>query len=264
MKLSSLALVTFAVTKNVSAFMTSNPASGLKQPEPSQLFVATTDDMTQSEELDSNSEDMEISSSTEEYTEVVDEVQKFERSEAVPFLLRPQKLKGYVGDVGFDPAGYSEDYSMEYLREAELKHGRIAMLAWTGWVAVDLGARIYPFPEVWQEVTSLTGKEALLYIEPGDPRGFFGTPLAFALYLIIIPEWYFWSSVNEMNVDGKSSMRVAGDLGWDVLGILKGKSEEEINDMKLKELKHARLGMLAFSGLFAQTVYAGGETFPYF
>lgn len=264
MKLSSLALVTITVTKNVSAFMTNNAANGFKQSTSSQLFVATTDDMTQSEELDPNSEDMEISSSSEESPEVMDKTPKFERSESVPFLLRPQNLKGYVGDVGFDPAGYSENYSMEYLREAELKHGRIAMLAWTGWVAVDLGARIYPFPEEWQGVTSITGKEALLYIDPSDPRGFFGTPLAFALYLIVIPEWYFWGSVNEMNVNGKSSMRVAGDLGWDLLGFLKGKSEEEINTMKLKELKHARLGMLAFSGLLAQTIWAGGESFPYF
>ena len=45
---------------------------------------------------------------------------------------------------------------MDYLREAEIKHGRICMLAWTGWVAVDLGARIYPLPQEWEGLTSAT------------------------------------------------------------------------------------------------------------
>jgi len=39
---------------------------------------------------------------------------------------------------------------MDYLREAELKHGRITMLAWLGFVSVDMGAHIYPMPEAYK------------------------------------------------------------------------------------------------------------------
>merc|ERR1719384_1828294 len=69
-----------------------------------------------------------------------DQVRSYrERSASLPFLPRPQNCKGYVGDVGFDPFSFSDrSFGMEFLREAELKHGRICMLAWTGWVAVDL------------------------------------------------------------------------------------------------------------------------------
>jgi hypothetical protein len=60
-----------------------------------------------------------------------------EMSPALPFLPRPDKLKGWVGDVGFDPVGMSEWVPVEWLREAELKHSRVAMLAALGYVSAD-------------------------------------------------------------------------------------------------------------------------------
>ena len=185
-----------------------------------------------------------------------------ERSPALPFLLRPQKCKGYVGDVGFDPFGFSNKWHMEYLREAELKHGRVCMLAWTGWVAVDMGMRVYPTPEGWADLNSVTAHNALVTTDPSNPQGFWASPLANLLYAIAILEIYQMKNVNQMMREGTSS-RAAGDLGWDVLGFLKDKSEEEANRVKLAELKHARLGMFAFSGVVAQN-YLEGSPFPYF
>ena len=47
-----------------------------------------------------------------------------------PMLLSPQSLDGtYAGDVGFDPLGLSGDGRIVSMREAELKHARLAMLA---------------------------------------------------------------------------------------------------------------------------------------
>jgi len=55
------------------------------------------------------------------------------KSKAVPFLSAPANLDGSMaGDVGFDPLGFSNYIDPKWLREAELKHGRICMLAWTG------------------------------------------------------------------------------------------------------------------------------------
>jgi Chlorophyll A-B binding protein len=51
-------------------------------------------------------------------------------SAALPFMPRPLALDGsLVGDVGFDPLGFakSKEDLMNY-REAEIKHGRLAML----------------------------------------------------------------------------------------------------------------------------------------
>ena len=79
-----------------------------------------------------------------------------EKSKSVPFLDAPQNLKGLVGDKGmyikyyyyqklsfitinpgFDPVGFSDYLDVRFLREAELKHARIAMLAFLGFVGTE-------------------------------------------------------------------------------------------------------------------------------
>ena len=48
------------------------------------------------------------------------------------------------------------------------------------------------------------------------------------------------------------------------MGFLKGKSQEEVDQMKLREIKHARLGMLAFAGVVTQSALdSGSQAFPY-
>ena len=42
-------------------------------------------------------------------------------------------------EEGFDPMGFSLAIDIRWLREAELKHGRVCMLATVGWIATDLG-----------------------------------------------------------------------------------------------------------------------------
>ena len=63
------------------------------------------------------------------------------------------------------------------------------------------------------------------------------------------------------NLDG-----YARNLGFDPLGIsdyFPAKSDAQVADMKLKEVTHCRLAMLAFSGVVTQSVlYDKG--FPYF
>lgn len=58
------------------------------------------------------------------------------KSKALPFLDAPPKLDGStVGDFGFDPLGFTETLNdLSYVRSAELKHGRVAMLATVGFV----------------------------------------------------------------------------------------------------------------------------------
>ena len=65
----------------------------------------------------------------------------YDMSLALPMFKRPKGLDGktWLRDKGFDPFGFSDiGIDMKYLREAELTHGRIAMLAFVGWVTSDL------------------------------------------------------------------------------------------------------------------------------
>jgi hypothetical protein len=67
--------------------------------------------------------------------------QMMAKSKALPFMQEPAHLSGMVGNVGFDPMGLSTPQNIKWMREAELKHGRMAQLAWAGWVSVDLGMK---------------------------------------------------------------------------------------------------------------------------
>mmetsp|Transcript_11989 Transcript_11989/g.18779 ORF Transcript_11989/g.18779 Transcript_11989/m.18779 type:complete len:158 (+) Transcript_11989:2-475(+) len=66
---------------------------------------------------------------------------------AIPPLGRPETecFDGtWAGDVGFDPLCISGYLDVKWLREAELKHCRVAMLATAGCIAQDL----FKFPGV--------------------------------------------------------------------------------------------------------------------
>lgn len=59
--------------------------------------------------------------------------------DAIPGTDRPKNLDGtMVGDIGFDPLGFSNWLNLNWAREAEIKHGRVAMLAATGMIVQDL------------------------------------------------------------------------------------------------------------------------------
>lgn len=171
------------------------------------------------------------------------------KSIALPFLPAPENLKGYPGDVGFDPLRISDYFPMDYLREAELKHSRICMLAWTGFVAVDCGAKIYPFPAAYEGVTSATAHDQLV------ASGAMGNMLVF----FGLAELVSYIGVAQML---QGSGREPGDFGLDPLQLLKDKSPEEVTRWKVRELKNGRLAMLAFSGVVTQAVLTGNG-FPY-
>lgn len=180
-------------------------------------------------------------------------------SESMPFMEERVNLAGYIGNVGFDPFGFSDDIKMEFLREAEIKHGRVCMLAWLGWVSVDLGARLDSLPEGYESLNSLGAYKAF-YAESNEP--FIYSPLGLILECIAVPEvlqlWNVWNMAA-----GRPADRPAGDLNC-AFGILDESTPEQIELMKYKELKHCRLGMLAFAGVVVQSTVIGADQFPYF
>lgn len=51
-------------------------------------------------------------------------------SKSVPFLEKPARLDGLSGNYEFDPLLISNYVDPKFLAEAEIKHGRVCMLAW--------------------------------------------------------------------------------------------------------------------------------------
>jgi len=199
------------------------------------------------------------------------------RSEALPFLPRPINLDGtMVGDVGFDPfylSSIEKDFSgfiqppqweskaiptLYWMREAELKHGRVCMLAWFGWIAVDGGfGSPLRFPgDIYSVANVPNSYEAHDIIVSQGSLGFLLVAIAFV---------EFCTGAVLVEVARGENDREAGDYKLDPLGFLKDKSEEEANKMKLRELKNGRLAMLAFAGVVTQSGLGEAyHSFPYF
>lgn len=203
-------------------------------------------------------------------------VEKNERSAAVPFLPRAKALDGsYVGDVGFDPfflssipknfAGFIQPPSWEetdglptlyWMREAELKHCRVAMLAWFGWLATDgaFGVTLRFPGEVYQSIPNSYNAHNIL-VEQGSMQ----------FLLIVVGLLEFCSSAALVQVSKGELDREAGDFGLDPLNFLKGKSKEQVDRMKLREINNGRLAMLAFGAVATQAALGeGSQSFPYF
>mmetsp|Transcript_4760 Transcript_4760/g.9095 ORF Transcript_4760/g.9095 Transcript_4760/m.9095 type:complete len:246 (+) Transcript_4760:204-941(+) len=204
-------------------------------------------------------------------------VDKTERSKAVPFLPRAVNLDGSLpGDVGFDPfylSSIPKDFSgfiqppqweekgiptLYWMREAELKHCRVAMLAWFGWLATDgaFGVTLRFPGEIYSVENIPTAYEAHNALVSQGSMGFL---------LLAVGFIEFCTGAVLVEVAKGANDREAGDFKLDPLSFLKGKSEEEIKRMKTREIANGRLAMLAFGGVATQTALEGGNhAFPYF
>merc|ERR1719171_858157 len=164
-----------------------------------------------------------------------------EYAESLPFLVKRPQLKGYLGDVGFDPLGFSEILPMDWLREAELKHCRVSMLAFVGFIFTDF----YTLPGF--EYTTLEAHDA----------GVASGAMSQLLLWIGLLEVVSFISIDQML---RGSGREPGDYGFDPIGF--GSDPEKLKDLQMKELANGRLAMFAFSGCVTQAVLTG-NTFPY-
>jgi len=135
---------------------------------------------------------------------------------------------------------------MNWLREAELKHGRVCMLATVGFAA----QQYITIPGMTPQADSLNA----IYTAP--------TPAMVTLL-------FFAGYVESSSTGGKMTMldmfdgtgKVPGDMNFGS-NFLNGKSDEEVYDMKLKELNNGRLAMLAFSGMIHHNLVVKGPLFP--
>jgi len=168
-------------------------------------------------------------------------------SKAMPFLTAPAcQSSGLAGaETGFDPLYLSDFIDIKWMREAELKHGRICMLATTGLIV--------------QEFFSIPGYPGY---SPNPVEACSSVPPEALGQIVLFMAWAEF----QMN-DGKFFMmnmfedpaRKPGDLGFDPLKF--GENAETRERLEMAELKNGRLAMLAFSGMLHQVFVTGKPVF---
>mmetsp|Transcript_8823 Transcript_8823/g.23158 ORF Transcript_8823/g.23158 Transcript_8823/m.23158 type:complete len:208 (+) Transcript_8823:395-1018(+) len=157
-----------------------------------------------------------------------------EKSKAVPFLPRPKNLDGsMVGDVGFDPLGFSNYIDLKFLREAELKHGRICMLAALGWLVQEF----YTFP-FYSGAPKLPTAAHDYFVNLGSLNQI----LIFASFFEIV------AGVPGILQTMQGSGRDPGYFAFDPLKLAKADNTK----YELNELKNGRLAMIAVGGFVHQ------------
>lgn len=137
----------------------------------------------------------------------------------------------------------------QFLQEAEIKHGRMSMLAWTGvWAThvggMGLGMHIpgMPVESDWTKALGVFASE-----QPGM--------FAAILFFISIAEG---ESVGHSGDNWRNvSTKEPGNLGLDPLGLKAKLSEEDAARYKIVELKNGRAAMIAMASLFAMESLPG-------
>ena len=163
------------------------------------------------------------------------------------------------GDFGFDPLYLGEDKEqLEWYRNAELIHGRFAMLGTAGILFTDglTTSGAYDLP-AWTDVPTQTFSVADTW-----------TLFLVQMLLFSVPEHKRLYDLKNPGSQGAagSFFGLEGALGgsgvagypgkaFDPLGL--AKPGPEFEELKVKEIKNGRLAMMAFLGICAQTYSTG-------
>ena len=172
-------------------------------------------------------------------------------------------LPGALPPMGFfDPLGFAEkadEKTLKRYREAEVTHGRVAMLAVLGFLvgeAVEGSSFLFDAQISGPAITHFTqvpdGWDALIIT-------FIGAAEAQRAQT-------GWVDPNDASYDQPGLLKDSyypGDIGFDPLG-LKPEDPEELNTMITKELQNGRLAMLAAAGFLAQELVDGKGIIEHF
>ena len=165
-------------------------------------------------------------------------------------------MPGVLAPVGFfDPLNLAEkatDAALQRYREAELAHGRVAMLAVIGFF---VGEKVEGSSFLFD--ASISGP-AITHITQ-VPDGFWAVIIAFIGAAEASRAQEGWVDPADCPVDQPGLLKedyMPGDLKFDPLG-LKPEDAEEFAIMQTKELQHGRLAMLAAAGFLAQEAVDG-------
>jgi light-harvesting complex I chlorophyll a/b binding protein 1 len=173
-----------------------------------------------------------------------------------------------MSDYNFDPLGFADKlpFMLPWFREAELKHGRVAMLAFVGLIAPEIGT----LPGLPAKCASAGIGGELRIVEAhdlcvADPLPFINLSPMFIIFsgaaLIEVV-----TTIQKVVLGWGLTIENAGEYpGRKEIGAyLKQlpKNESAMVFLKLSELKHCRLAMIAFGGAWTQACLTA-HSFPW-
>ena len=174
--------------------------------------------------------------------------------------MSAKDMPGAIKPVGFfDPLKLSElgsDATNAWFRQAESKHGRVAMAAFVGWMAVATGVH---FPG---NIASGVSFESLSGMEP--LAAWAAVPALGKAQMIVFAGMI--EIAGEVSTAEKPHYMKGGKPGvvpyiWDPIGITSKMSEEKLADKRVKEISNGRLAMIGMMSLFAAATKEGSVPF---
>mmetsp|Transcript_98258 Transcript_98258/g.275089 ORF Transcript_98258/g.275089 Transcript_98258/m.275089 type:complete len:206 (-) Transcript_98258:1106-1723(-) len=159
----------------------------------------------------------------------------------------PIPFSSQSSSVNWDPAGFAERAPewLPWFREAELKHGRAAMLATVGFVIPEI-FRIPGAQFSFEAIPKVIDAHDAL---PESMIQIFG-------WISFLEACSFPALANMNEYD-----RAPGDFGFDPLGLYPTDPAKQ-KEYQLSELKNGRLAMIAIGGMVAGASITGNG-FPY-
>jgi len=168
------------------------------------------------------------------------------QSAAMEDMVGAVDLRGK--EFKYDPLKLSETYEplLPWFREAELRHGRTAMLAVVGFIATDfvrIPGEMYSFEAIPKTVDAHN-----ILVEQG--------PMVQLLMWVGLFDLIITAPACAATMNGE---RDAGDFGWMTYA---PKDKEGFDAKRASELLNGRLAMCAVGGIATQSVLTGNG-FPY-
>jgi hypothetical protein len=172
-------------------------------------------------------------------------------------------LKNAPADYGFDPLGLSKVTSPAFglvedellrtnsLRDAELRHGRLAMLAAAAWPIQELVhpslAKLAGAPELLSDGRSPSVLNGGLTVGP--------VPIFLAFFAVAIG--YLDVKAEETKAQVSAEDWIPGYYSFDPLNLVGGMSPLAIKNMQAKEINNGRLAMVAVLAYVVQEAQTG-------